>query len=167
MWPAWSNPPIVLYHGTIERFALQILQNGVNVFCGREDLDFGLGFYTTTNLWQARQWARNRSRKWSEPDGTVKLTLNRSALSQVRHLAFVRGDRDAFDYWAYVAHCRRQRYLPSSSPHGYDVVYGPVATNWDSSSRSRVIPSYDQVSFHGQAAQVLLHSLDCKAEVMV
>ena len=38
---------------------------------GRENLDFGLGFYVTALTTQAEVWARNKARYFMQPEGTV------------------------------------------------------------------------------------------------
>lgn len=38
---------------------------------GRENLDFGLGFYVTALTTQAEEWARNKARYYMQPEGTV------------------------------------------------------------------------------------------------
>ena len=64
--PRWSNPPLRAYHGT-DTGALGLpptaLTAGVLTFFApnlarcRPFTDFGQGFYLTTRLHQARQWA--------------------------------------------------------------------------------------------------------------
>ncbi len=57
-WPT-INTHVVLYHGCTRLNALRI-QGGVNPAVGRAATDFGTGFYTTTRLDQARDWARRQ-----------------------------------------------------------------------------------------------------------
>jgi uncharacterized protein DUF3990 len=155
-WPSWTNQPIVLYHGTIRRSAESIVRHGVDVVCGDPNVDFGLGFYTTTSLSQARKWAIVIGSVGAEPHAIVQLTLDRNALGSLRTLAFVRGETDAVDFWSFVAHCRRGLRGVSEADSSYDVVYGPVARSWWGPERSSVHRRYDQVSFHGSKAQGLL-----------
>jgi hypothetical protein len=54
---AWINQEIVLYHGTIESYADDIIGNSVDVQLGKPNRDFGPGFYTTTLFRQAEYWA--------------------------------------------------------------------------------------------------------------
>lgn len=66
--PRWSNPPLIVYHGTDAASAGALgLSAGtplpsfaVNLALCRPHTDFGQGFYTTTNPHQARQWANLR-----------------------------------------------------------------------------------------------------------
>ena len=53
----WNNQDIVLYHGTLDHHAQDILSNGVSLAGANPDADFGPGFYTTTLRRQAEAWA--------------------------------------------------------------------------------------------------------------
>jgi len=137
------------------------------VACGDPKVDFGLGFYTTTSLSQARKWAIVIGSVGAEPHAIVQLTLDRYALGSLRTLAFVRGEADAVDFWSFVAHRRRGLRDVSKADSSYDVVYGPVARSWRRPDRSSVYATYDQVSFHGSKAQGLLRNPKlCRIEVM-
>ncbi len=63
----WTNQPVALYHGTIDRHVPSILA-GVDATKGRRFAHFGRGFYTTTLERQARTWAWELSRQ--RPDRT-------------------------------------------------------------------------------------------------
>lgn len=154
----WTNQPLRLYHGTTEVHAGTILRSGVQVGRGRSERDFGPGFYTTTLREQADHWAWQRSA--DEAGGrpaVLEITLDRNALGRMETLAFVRGEREAADFWSLVAHCRS-----GGTDHGrhgpeacYDVVIGPVAAFWQ--QRVSMLGA-DQISFHTGRAQGLLNS---------
>jgi hypothetical protein len=167
-WPAWTNPEIILYHGTVGS-AAQAICAGVDLSFGEPRRDFGKGFYTTTWERQAREWAQRKviSKRSFEPPVVVKLTLDRNALSQLSTLAFVRGARDAQDYWKCVSHCRRGLpHRPGPSAY-YDVVYGPVAAIWGNPLHCYTIAKFDQVSFHTAAAQLMLNEVSiCSKEIV-
>jgi hypothetical protein len=111
--------------------------------------DFGQGFYTTTRLHQAKQWANMRVLR--APVGptplfavVIRFQLDRDWLAGLETLSFVRPIRD---FWNLVTDCRigfapHQRQPPRPVP--YDVVFGPV-TLWP---QTLVIADCDQVSFH-------------------
>ncbi len=148
----WSNQDIVLYHGTTRSSAAAILGR-IDLTHSRPASDFGPGFYTTTNLIQAREWAAQTTRRQhSGSSAIVRFTIPRDGLATLDTLWFVLGSKDADDYWSFVSHCRRNLGWSGSFGHGrtmnagwYDVVVGPVARAW----RQRVSYSrYDQVSFH-------------------
>ena len=48
---------IFLYHGTSKKSANNIKKHGVDLSYSRKNLDFGVGFYLTTNKGQAKDWA--------------------------------------------------------------------------------------------------------------
>jgi len=134
-WPRWNNPRITLYHGTVRPFAHRILEDGVDVFTGRAEVDFGQGFYTTTSLEQAETWARLKSQRTNELPAIVRLRLDRLELRNLRSLVFVHVDEYSGDYWSFVEHCRRGNQMPPVTSEHDDVVYGPVAFRWGPDAR--------------------------------
>ncbi len=146
---AWTNPPLTLYHGTDDLAASSILTK-ISLAKGRGDPDFGQGFYTTTYLHQAQQWANQRVRQGIGTRAAVlTLSVDRTRLSHIAHLAFI---ADSADFYDLVAYSR----LGGRKLHGcdpcYDVVYGPVSM-WP---QTLVIKDCDQISFHTQAAIAML-----------
>ncbi len=84
----WSNPPLTLYHGTHRTAvgAIPGLPRGapMTIFVpdlsrSRRNTDFGLGFYTTTNLQQAEQWANKRVQRSSSVSFAVVIGFNARA----------------------------------------------------------------------------------------
>lgn len=154
---AWTNSDLMLYHGTDDDAAARILSGGVDLTKCSPLADFGRGFYTTTNLEQAKNWAflkaRRISRKRPSSKGAVLgMAVNRDWLGKLDSLAFVRSAAEV-DYPTFVRFCRS-----GCSPHrptgDYQVVYGPVAL-WqgvaDSNFSLFVIQDCDQISFHNDA----------------
>jgi Protein of unknown function (DUF3990) len=84
--PTWTNPDLVLYHGTIDSFQASILAS-VDVTRGLRNTDFGRGFYTTTSLAQARAWSWQISQKnpGSLP-AVISLTVGRDSLARLDSL---------------------------------------------------------------------------------
>jgi len=126
----------------------------INLARCRPFTDFGQGFYCTTSLHQAQQWANARVLRTLAPTGptptavVLAFQLNRYWLASLETLAFVRPIKD---FWDLVQDCRNgfpphQR----STPYNvcYDVVFGPV-TLWP---QRLVIQDCDQISFHTQRA---------------
>lgn len=162
----WTNQEILLYHGTLAKYADDIKQNGVSPPSANPlastDVDFGVGFYTTTLLRQAEAWAwvKVAAPPTGVPPhpGVVEFTVSRDDLAPLDCLWFVRGEFDAEDFWSLVFHCRgggAAHGRPASTKNGwYDVVVGPVAAFW----RQRVASQgYDQVSFHTKDAVRVLN----------
>jgi len=167
-WIGWDNSPIVLFHGTLLSSVASIVSN-VDITRGEADTDFGRGFYTSTLLSQAIDWAERKAitAPILEEPAVVRLKVNRLALSRLTHLGFVRGARDAEDFWRFVFHCRQERPHILQSESYYDVVYGPVAEVWDDPPHRSVFPHFDQISFHTSESQVLLNNgLYCEKEII-
>lgn len=156
--PPWTNQRLVLYHGTTAAAAAEIFRSGVRVARGRNDCDFGRGFYATTLREQANHWAwRLASRTRGAVPAVVQFEVDRNELSRLDTLSFVRGDRDATDFWSFVVHCRSQGtdHAREEPKKRYDVVIGPVAAFWD---QYVTMQGSDQVSFHTPEAERLLNS---------
>jgi hypothetical protein len=83
--------------------------------------------------------------------------VSRNDLASLECLFFVRGDANAFDYWAFVQYCRTTAGDHNRALTGwYDIVVGPITGTW---KRQTIIKDADQVSFHtNQAASVLDNS---------
>lgn len=155
----WANPPLRLYHGTLEANARSIVSRGVSVSRGKLGTDFGPGFYTTSDPDVAAEWAWQLETKRHRRRGAVVAAdLDRDSLASPSWLAFARGDRGADDFWHFVTHCRsggwhHSRREPSGSL--YDAVIGPVVAILN---QRACIPDTDQISFHTPAAQAVLNS---------
>jgi hypothetical protein len=159
---AWANAPLVTFHGTDDASAAAIVSSGVRIALGKELTDFGRGFYTTTNLHQAKNWANTRcrilARRGLKPNATVvELQLDRLALASLESLVFVLENSSA-DFWDLIQDCRTTRtpaqtHRPPATATYYDVVYGPV-TLWP---QTLVIKDCDQISFHTTRAESLVN----------
>jgi hypothetical protein len=158
----WSNQPLILYHGTLQQHKAS-LASGIRPSRGRSNTDFGTGFYTTTSKNQAMSWAWQAAQvamaggNLSARGCVLAYRLDRDLAASLESLSFVRGDRDAEDFWSLVFHCRQglaghRRYGANSF---YDLVSGPVAAFW----QQRVaMADADQISIHTPAAALLLKS---------
>ena len=104
---------MILYHGTDKFAAKQIIDFGVNLKIGRENLDFGQGFYTTPDYRQAWDWAKRRS----VFPYVIEFDLNDTGLSIKR---FVSPDME----WAQFVVENRLGMIKVSS---YDCILGPMA----------------------------------------
>lgn len=161
---AWTNGPLTVYHGTDSSSlsgcgTIRIggrLNFTVQLSRCRPATDFGQGFYTTTSLTQAREWANARASKIrASPTAgggaaaavVLRFDLRRNRLARLDTLAFV---RPTADFWSFVTYCRNGH---ASHNRGglrkeYDVVYGPV-TLWP---QRLLIADCDQISFHSPGA---------------
>lgn len=154
----WANQDIIVYHGTVDRFAAAIVSGPILVSLGKPCTDFGPGFYTTTLQRQAQMWAAQISatRPGTSP-AVIEITIKRLSLATLESIAFVRGDFDADDYWSLIHHCRKgalDHGRPSPASY-YDIVYGPVAAFWN---QRMIVSDADQISFHTASAERVLKS---------
>ncbi|MCK4258853.1 MAG: DUF3990 domain-containing protein [Halanaerobiales bacterium] len=60
-----TNFPKIIYHGSTTEFQKSLKTIRINV--SRKDLDFGQGFYTTSNKNQAIEWAQGKSTSRHKP----------------------------------------------------------------------------------------------------
>jgi hypothetical protein len=156
---AWTNPALILYHGTVLNSAQGIVASGIDRRTFRPGTDFGPGFYATTNLAQAREWAARKARKLGGVPAVIRFFVNRDAAASLQAVWFVRHGSDGSDYWFLVGSCRE-----GAADHGrtgfngfYDLVVGPVAKRWTSRPYA-IIDDSDQVSFHTDNALAILRT---------
>lgn len=153
--PAWTDQDLVLYHGTVDVSAASIMKK-VKVKRNTRLMDFGYGFYTTTNQQQAEDWANGLEADGLGTAAVIQFTVPRDDLAKLDCLFFVRGDVLAVDYWSFVQYCRT---IPGDhnrkTATWYDVVAGPVAGTW---KRQTIIKDADQISFHTKQAVDVLNA---------
>lgn len=109
-----------LYHGAIERIeAPRIMPRELY-----RPLDFGTGFYTTTDLEQAKRWVRNRLAHFKkEGCGFVSVyDLDENAAAGFRIKRF---DGVCVEWLRFIAANR----LRNNVEHDFDIVIGPVAND--------------------------------------
>src|SRR5436305_603052 len=127
--PAWANGKLTVYHGTDTRSlavgagaAAGTTLTGfmVNLSMCRPATDVEQGFYTTTSLHQAREWANSRVRRRRSQGIVLQFDLDRDWLAGLETLVFVRAIQD---YWDFVTHCRSGLavHARASSNSAYDV----------------------------------------------
>src|SRR5437588_12636961 len=101
----WTNSPAVLYHGTDEISAHNIRTGRIRLSASRPAGDFGRGFYLTSNLHQAEQWANQKIARMPGPPGggavraaILTFNLDRDLAADLDdHLTFVLPTSDFFD----------------------------------------------------------------------
>lgn len=150
---AWTDQHIVLFHGTTDAWARNIL-NAVDETRGRYFTDFGRGFYTTTRLNKAEAWANAKAQRTGGTAAVIAFTVSRNDLALLDCLFFIGGDRQALDYWSFVKYCRTigGDHNRAQTPW-YDLVAGPVTGKW---KQQTFLPDADQISFHTPAGAALL-----------
>lgn len=155
-----------LYHGSTAIVELpRILET-------QRLLDFGKGFYTTTNRNQAERWAIIKQKRLGETAKSFVTTYEFNDLLLTSQSLNVMSFNQASEEWLdFVVHNRNE-----DVNHGYDVVIGPVAndtlyqtftlyeagilTKPETIARLKVHPLFDQVSFHSHKALGHLKIID-------
>ena len=109
---------MILYHGS------NVAVESPKIIQSQRPLDFGGGFYTTTNKQQAEIFAQKvfARRKNGAATVTVYEMDFDSASSELRVLRFLSPDENWLDY---VTQNRRDAYVGQF----YDIVFGPVAND--------------------------------------
>jgi Protein of unknown function (DUF3990) len=166
---SWSNPDIILYHGTHSAHAPSILA-AIDLAICRPRTDFGQGFYTTTSEIQARDWADTKVKLYntrnpllpSVTSEVIEFTLERNVLAGLEAVWFVRGDIAAADYWSLIRHFRvgatiGKHHQRIGGKPWYEVAVGPVAASWFSIPRAH--RDMDQISFHSSKSVGILNAL--------
>lgn len=155
----WTNAPAVLYHGTDEIAANSIITRGIRLSASRPAADFGSGFYLTSSLHQAEQWANQKISRIPSPAAgapairaaVLTFEFDRDVAADLDdHLTFVLPNVDFFDFVAFnrlgsANHAR-------ASGVSYDLVYGPLA-------------AYPQLLTYGNCDQLCLLSQRAVAAV--
>lgn len=161
MWQGSRANFLIVYHGTTEEAAASIRVQGVKLLPARRPLDFGPGFYTTTRRDQAAQWARVVAAQPDARAAVLTFKLPRQSIAKLETLAFATHEPSESDFWAFVRHCRAfiaaTHAYPNASRVHYDVVFGPVASQWIERPYN-IHPGFDQVSFHTDAGVALLNA---------
>ena len=151
---------LVLYHGSAVRFEVPSL-----IFA-KNNRDFGKGFYTTTLVQQAKEWANEMVLRYG---GNAHLyTFEFNPIDSLKVLKF----SEISTEWLEMVKSNR---LSGGTQHNYDVVIGPVANDntvrtialyvagtYDADEamrRLRYMKPNDQVSLHTAEAMGCLKML--------
>lgn len=156
----WTNQRLTVFHGTDRASAQAIKRQGIDLNRCKKATDFGQGFYTTTHLAQAMNWANNRvlnSQAITHSSGyatVLSFTVDRDEFASLETLIFIRSGRGS-DYWSFIAYCRQERTLHGRAGNlsHYESVSGPVSL-WP---QTHIIADADQLSFHGQSGVAALN----------
>lgn len=157
-----------LYHGALERVEHpRILPRELY-----RPLDFGTGFYTTTDLEQAKRWVRNRLRHFKKA-GCGYVSVYDFDESEAQSLNIKKFDGVCLEWLRFIS-ANRLRY---NVAHDFDIVMGPVANDrvytvltlyeggyYDENVAMEKMKGYrlaDQYLFHTQRAIALLKYEAC------
>ena len=145
-----GNDFITFYHGTTRQAAQTIRANGIDLSRQRPDSDFGRGFYVTTELQQAQEWARHKA--GSAFAEVLEFKVPAASFYSLKGLNFFRSISTSF--------LRFVHYFRSggSHMHSYDHVTGPLLGNPDYFLWANTAEVFgQQTSFHTQRAIDMLY----------
>lgn len=146
---------MIVYHGSIQEIKKP------DISFSYRNLDFGQGFYTTTNKEQSERWAKRKA----DLIGQKNAIINEYELKNIPNYFIVKDFTDHLDSWIdFVCACRSgdEQYKQ------FDIIKGKVADDkvyrvvnmyingfWDKQrtlSEIKVYPDYDQIAFISQQA---------------
>ena len=109
---------MLLYHGSnVEVSNPQILTSD-------RCLDFGKGFYLTSNFDQAKRWAELTVKRRETGKATVSVfDFDDTSVSDLKILCFTQAQKEWLEY---VSMNRKNQIIPNDD---YDIVIGPVAND--------------------------------------
>ena len=106
---------MILYHGSSIEVKKPILLKN------QRELDFGKGFYTTSDLEQAARWAWRTAKRRGESNAFVTVyEVNEDELKNIRLLSF---DSPNVEWLNFVVKNRKGEYIAGD----WDIISGPVA----------------------------------------
>lgn len=106
---------MILYHGSNVEVKEPILLKV------QRELDFGKGFYTTSDLEQAARWAWRTAKRRGESNAFVTVyEVNEDELKNIRLLSF---DSPNVEWLNFVVKNRKGEYIAGD----WDIISGPVA----------------------------------------
>ncbi len=108
---------MTLYHGS------NLIVDSPHLLKPQRSLDFGRGFYTTSDFEQARKWALRTARIREEGEDVVSCyELDEEELKTLKHLHFEKADSAWLDF---VAANRKT----GEAKNDWDLISGPVAND--------------------------------------
>lgn len=108
---------MILYHGS------NLVIKEPKLISSKRLLDFGMGFYLTSDLEQAKRWAVRTAKNRSEGQATVSVfEVDEILFSKLKSLHFDKADRE----WLRYISANR---TGAKVREGYDVIIGPVAND--------------------------------------
>ena len=147
---------MIVYHGS------NCIVKEPQIIFGSRLLDFGAGFYTTTNREQAERWAAKVSVRTESKKQIVSIYEVDEAYKN--SLKIINFDEPNAEWLRFVCDCRSGK----NSDIEYDMVLGPVANDKvyavvsffergiydeaDALKRLKVEPLFNQVLFHTEEA---------------
>lgn len=132
---------MVLYHGS------NLTIQNPKIIISKRRLDFGAGFYLTSDLNQAIRWAKRKVQTTLSGQATVSFfELNNSYKRELKILHFRKANKD---WLHFIVNCR---YGNNKNDLNYDLIIGPVAND----TTFRVVNNYVANNIDERVALILL-----------
>jgi len=106
-----------LYHGS------NVVVERPRIIKSDRRLDFGTGFYTTSDFEQAKRWADLKFKRCEE--GAPIVSVYEIDMAEIENINFIRFESADKDWLRYVSKNRKDEDYADS----YDMVIGPVAND--------------------------------------
>ena len=108
---------MILYHGS------NVVVREPHLLKIQRELDFGKGFYTTSDLEQASKWARRTALRLKQSQGYVSVyEVDEEKMLTLRVLRFDKPD----EHWLRFVVANRKGAAPTDE---WDIIHGPVAND--------------------------------------
>ena len=129
--PVDENGNILFYHGTTVEAAASIRKYGVDLDHATRDMDFGRGFYVTTDVNQANTWAKRLGDKNNASGDVVVFEIPESDFNKLNNKTFDSPDAE----WGKTVVDGRNGIQPP-----YDTVSGPMLINVKPATKQGATP---------------------------
>ena len=145
---------MILYHGSINTVEIPKLLDNQRL------LDFGSGFYTTTNREQAERWAKIKQKRLGYEASAILNVYLLNSNTLTNNLFNIKQYNSANEEWLDFVVANRQK----QQLHSYDIVIGAVANDnlyatlvlyetgilnkQETIKRLKTHILFDQISFH-------------------
>lgn len=157
---------MILYHGS------NVIVENPRLLKIQRELDFGKGFYTTSDFEQAEKWARRTARRHKQAQGYISVFEIEDEM--MAGLKILRFDKPDEEWLRFVVKNRNEE----AALGDYDLVVGPVANDQtapvidlfldgmydEKETIKRLLPQKlkDQYTFKTEGALSLLHFREVK-----
>ena len=131
---------MILYHGS------NVEVREPKIIVSNRTLDFGAGFYTTSNKEQAEKWSKTQTLRRRK--GTPIVSCYEFNEDKIKNLSVLKFESPDIEWLRYVTDNRKAIYIGRK----YDIVIGPVAND----NTMPVINDYMAGTINEETALILL-----------
>ena len=146
---------MILYHGSVQKIQKPVIIQSQRL------LDFGMGFYTTTNKEQAEKWAKIKQHRKEGIEAIISVYELADEVFTDKSFKIKNFEKASEEWLDFIILNRTQ-----AVNHGFDIVKGAVANDTlyatlllfesgvlnkvETISRLKTHKLFDQISFHNQ-----------------